>query len=224
MAHVNHVKDDVPDKAIVVPKYGGEWELIPLSALNQFLFCPRRAALIHIEGIFKDNEHTLLGSLAHENADLPGFEHRAGWKLLRALPVWSESLGLNGKADIVEVREFGGRIIEARPVEYKSGRKSRWMNDHTQLCAQALCLETMFGISIAEGFIFHAKSRQRSAVPFDETLRALTLHAIRDLRQLLNQGQVPPVDLQPRCDGCSLREICLPEVDDTPRDDLFHPL
>jgi CRISPR-associated exonuclease Cas4 len=196
-------------------------EQVPLSALNQFLYCSRRAALIHTEGIFISNEHTLRGDLNHEHADLPGFEHRAGWKLLRALPVWSDALGLNGKADIVEVKEVGGRISEARPVEYKSGKKSKWLNDRVQLCAQAMCLEEMLGLTIGEGLIFHAKSQQRTRVDFDPALRDETLSANLEMHALLETGAVPAAVLKPQCDGCSLREICLPEAGRSRRISLF---
>lgn len=165
-----------------------------------------------MEGIFESNEHTLQGELDHEHADLPGFEHRAGWKLLRALPVWSDSLGLSGKADIVEVQMTCGRITQARPVEYKTGKKSKWLNDHVQLCAQALCLEEMLGISIPEGLIFHARSHARSTVPLDEPLRSQTREAAHRLRALLQSEKIPPPLLTPRCDGCSLRQVCLPET------------
>ena len=183
-----------------------------ISALNHFHYCSRRAYFIHVEGVFIQNEHTLRGDLNHEHADLPGFEHRAGWKLLRALPVWSDQLGLNGKADIVEVRKSRGRITEARPVEYKSGWKSKWSNDRVQLCAQALCLEENLGLRISEGLIFHARSQQRTVVPMDDALRAQTRQAISDLRALLDGGVIPPAVLKPQCDGCSLREVCLPEA------------
>src|SRR5437879_2853918 len=89
--------------------------MMPLSALNHYLYCPRRAALIHVEGIFEENEHTVLGVIAHEHADLPGYEVAKGVTLLRALPVWSERLGLSGKCDIVEVipsAECGTRSTE----------------------------------------------------------------------------------------------------------------
>src|SRR5437899_8976443 len=79
-----------------------EREAIPLSLLNDFLFCPRRAALKEIEGIRSENKHTVLGDLVHEHADLPGYEVAKGVKLLRALPVFSERLGLRGKCDVVE--------------------------------------------------------------------------------------------------------------------------
>lgn len=199
----------------------GKVEAVPLSALNQFLYCSRRAALIHSEGTFISNEHTLRGDLNHEHADLPGFEHRAGWKLLRALPVWSDRLALNGKADIVEVRESAGRIAEARPVEYKSGRKSKWLNDRVQLCAQALCLEEMLGIAIPEGMIFHAKSQQRTRVDFDAALREETLEANRKLHAHLADGAVPPAEIKPQCEGCSLHDVCLPEAARPRRFHLF---
>ncbi len=196
-------------------------DLLPLSLLNDYLYCERRAALKILDGLRSANEHTLRGDLNHEHADLPGFEHRAGWKLLRALPVWSDSLGLNGKADIVEVRKSGGRITEARPVEYKSGRKSKWINDRVQLCAQALCLEEHLGVTISEGLVFHARSQQRTLVPMDDALRAVTLQAITDLHALIATGRIPPAVLKPQCDGCSLREVCLPEAAARRTGDLF---
>ncbi|MDX2081410.1 MAG: CRISPR-associated protein Cas4 [Terrimicrobiaceae bacterium] len=198
--------------------------VVPISAINHFVYCPRRAYLIHGEGVYVHNEHTLRGDLNHEHADHPGFEQRAGWKLLRALPVWSDRLGLNGKADLVEVRESGSRIAEARPVEYKSGRVSKWANDHAQLCAQALCLESMFGVSISEGLIFHAKSQKRTTVAFTPALREQTTALIAELRTLMGQTQAPRAVLKPQCDGCSLRPVCLPEASGRPafqRQSLF---
>src|ERR1035441_8286006 len=85
-------------------------ELIPLSALNHYLYCPRRAALIHVEGIFEQNEHTVRGNIVHEHADLPGYEVAKGVTVLRALPVWSDRLGLSGKCDVVEARSLKSKV------------------------------------------------------------------------------------------------------------------
>ena len=120
---------------------------LPLSLLNDYLYCPRRAALKAIEGWWGENEHTVIGSLAHEHADLPGYEVARGVTLLRALPVWSERLGLSGKCDIVERHQNGSLV----PVEYKKGRRRTFENDDAQLCAQALCLEEMFGAAVQNG-------------------------------------------------------------------------
>lgn len=191
-------------------------EPLAISLLNDYLYCPRRAALKMIDGCWGENEHTLRGDLNHEHADHPGFEQRAGWKLLRALPVWSDRLCLNGKADLVEVKESGRQISEARPVEYKSGRVSKWANDQVQLCAQALCLEEMLGLPIAEGLIFHAMSQKRTTVTFTPSLRDQTTALIAELRTLLAQPMPPPAVVKPQCDGCSLRPVCLPEASGRP--------
>ena len=198
---------------------------LPLSALNDFLFCPRRAGLKFIEGLRGENEHTVIGDLAHANVDFPGYEQRAGWTLLRALPVFSDKLGLSGKADLIEVRYDDSQISnppsemhdrkvvrEARPVEYKKGPKRRFDNDEVQLCAQALCLEEMFGIPVLVGAIYHAQSERRTEVVFDEALRQMTLSAISNLKSLISNSAVPAAELKPQCEGCSLHEICLPEL------------
>ncbi|MFZ5493768.1 MAG: CRISPR-associated protein Cas4 [Verrucomicrobiota bacterium] len=206
------------------PAFVAGREPLPLSALNDFLYCERRAYLKFVDGLRGTNEHTLLGDLAHEAVDTPGYEHRAGWELLRALPLYSDTLGLTGKADLVEVRhDASGRVAEARPVEYKKGPARRWSNDLVQLCAQALCLEEMFSLRIKAGLIYHAASAKRDEVVFDAPLRALTLAALDSLRAALARSAVPPAELKPQCEGCSLHETCLPEAAASRRTTLFEP-
>jgi len=196
--------------------------MIPLSAVNHYLFCPRRAALIHVEGIFEDNEHTIRGEIAHEHADLPGYEIAKGVTLMRALPVWSERLGLSGKCDIVEAGLDPTPNSEIRnpkwlrPVEYKKGKRRQFENDDAQLCAQALCLEEMFGIVVDRGAIFHAASKRRREVEFTAELRQLTENAIAELHRLIEQAQVPAAVFKPACEECSLFEICLPKMTSAP--------
>lgn len=199
---------------------------LSLSALNDYLYCERRAHLKFVDGLRGTNEHTLIGDLAHAAVDTPGYEHRAGWELLRALPLYSDTLRLTGKADLVEVRRDPAnveRIAEARPVEYKKGPARRWSNDQVQLCAQALCLEEMLNVSIPSGLIYHAASALRTEVLFAEPLRSLTLTTIASLRTLLTQPSAPPAELKPQCDGCSLRGVCLPEATSARTAALFEP-
>lgn len=182
-------------------------EPIVIAALNQYVFCPRRCALMFVEGIWSDNEHTALGTLLHDHADLPGYDMDEGVKLLRGLPLFSSRYGITGKADIVEMRSG----VPA-PVEYKKGRRRKFENDDIQLCAQALCLEEMFSTAVPEGFIYHAASKRRRRVVFDDRLRLETEETIQAVRQLIVEGEVPAAVLKPRCDGCSLRSVCMPEL------------
>ena len=189
----------------------GECEIVMISALNQYVFCPRRCALMHIEGIWSDNEHTRVGSLLHDRSDTPGYETAGGAVVLRALPLYSDRHGLVGKADIVELHDG-----EPVPVEYKKGRRRRFDNDEIQLCAQAFCLEEMFACEVPAGYIYHAASKRRREVLFDWRLREETKRTIAAVREMMAGGVTPAAELKPRCDGCSLRRVCMPE--------LFHSL
>ncbi len=194
-------------------------DLVPLSALNALLYCERRAALRHLDGLYVHNEHTRRGDILHQRADRPGFERRSGVRTERGLWIASRRLRLYGRADLVEFHRPPGRrprgqpLVEtALPVEYKQGRKRRWDNDDVQLCAQALCLEEMLGRDIPQGAIYHAKSKARRTVEFTPDLRAKTEAAVARLHELLESGRVPQAVLKPRCRGCSLRGHCLPEI------------
>jgi CRISPR-associated exonuclease Cas4 len=226
----------VIEPAPVPPPAAGRPDPLPLSALNDFLYCPRRAWLKFVEGLRGENEHTVLGELVHEHVDFPGFEQRAGWTLLRALPLFSDKLGLTGKADLVEVRyapleseisdsklKMPQRIAAARPVEYKKGPKRRFDNDEVQLCAQALCLEEMLGLAVDSGAIFYAQSQRRLEVVFDAQLRAQTHSAISNLKSVISNPAAPAAELRPQCEGCSLHGACLPEAAGRRRADLFVP-
>ena len=186
-------------------------EPLPLSALAQYSYCPRRAALILLEGEWEDNEYTLRGTLAHEQADLPEGLLREGVWVERALPLWSERLGLIGRADVVEFEDE-----KPYPVEYKVRKK--WPRElarraaEVQLCAQALCLEEMFGQSVPEGAVFSKASRRRRVVRFTAELRAATLLTISALRKLLREERLPPPAADDRCQHCSLISVCMPQV------------
>jgi len=185
---------------------------LPLSLINDYLYCPRRAALKEIEGTRSENVHTARGDIVHEHADLAGYEVVKGVKLLRALPVYSERLGLSGRCDIVEQHPDGALV----PVEFKLGKRREFENDDAQVCAQALCLEDMFPTKIARGAIFHAASQRRRDVELTPELRARTEQAVTDLRALIAAGTVPAAKYEPRCEQCSLYDICLPQVTSQP--------
>ena len=184
----------------------------PLSLLNDFLYCQRRAALKAVEGWRGTNEHTVVGDSVHEQADVSGYETVRGVTLLRALPVWSARLGLSGRCDIVE-RHSDGSLV---PVEFKKGKRRKFDNDDAQLCAQALCLEEMFGQEVPRGAIFHAKSKRRREVEFTADMRRFTEQAIEAVHQLIEAETVPRAVYKPQCSECSLFEGCMPEITSSP--------
>ena len=186
-----------------------EIDLIFLSALNQYAYCPRRCYLIHAEGEFVDNVHTLRGTHEHERVDQMRHEVSAGVRVEYSLPVWNHRLGLTGRCDVVEFHPDGS----VYPVEYKHGKRKRWVNDDLQLAAQALCLEQTLGLVVAKGAIYHQQSRRRREVDIDALLRQAVETATREVRRLLADKKLPPpvVDTR-RCQECSLHDICQPDL------------
>lgn len=196
-----------------------ETDPIPLSALQHWAYCPRQCGLIHLEQAFADNIHTARGQAVHQLVDTPGYEIKSGVRVERALPLWSDRLGLIGKADLVEFHP-DGRIY---PVEFKHGAKRQKQHDDIQLAAQALCLEDMLGRSITHGAIFHASSHRRREVAITTALRDLVIETAAAIRAMLASGKLPPPVNDARCKECSLKEICQPQaIADRDQQQLLH--
>jgi len=137
-----------------------EDDLIPISALQHFVFCERQCALIHIEQAWTENRLTAEGRLLHERVHDQGGESRAGVRIERGLPLRSLRLGLVGVADVVEFHPLSEGGWRPFPVEYKRGKPKRNACDEIQVCAQALCLEEMLGVRIPAGALFYGKTHR----------------------------------------------------------------
>lgn len=191
----------------------GENDLLPISALQHLLFCERQCALIHIEGLWVENRLTVEGRHLHQKAHEGPSEARAGVRIARGLALRSFRLGLVGKADVVEFHEAPEAAAYGPfPVEYKRGKPKRHKADQVQLCAQALCLEEMLGTDVPRGALFYGRTRRRQNVEFDDALRRLTVDAARRLHELIASGRTPRAAREPKCDSCSLYNLCLPDA------------
>lgn len=187
------------------PDSNAEDALVPVSALQHYLFCPRQCALIHVERIWTEDGATAEGRILHERVDGGRADRRAGVRTVRGLVLRSFTHGLAGKADAVE---FHGGI--PYPVEYKRGRPKPHRADEVQLCAQALCLEEMFGQPVPEGALFYARTRKRSRVVLDDALRALTIGLAAETRAMIAAADTPAPHAKPACRRCSLVDDCNP--------------
>ena len=178
-----------------------------ISALEHWSYCPRQCALIHVEQTFDENLYTLRGRAVHKQVDDVESVVERGVRVERALPIRNRRLGLVGKADVVELH---GEV--PYPVEYKHGSRRQREHDDLQLCAQAMCLEEMMGQAVPRGAIFHHKSRRRREVIFTSSLRRQVEEAVTAIRSLLAEKKLPPPVNDRRCEKCSLKEACMPQV------------
>jgi CRISPR-associated exonuclease Cas4 len=183
-------------------------EIVALSALQHWIYCPRQCGLIHLEQAFVDNIHTARGQAVHHLVDTPGYEIKSGVRVERALPVWCDRLNLIGKADLVEFHPDGS----VYPVEFKHGAKRQKLHDDIQLAAQAMCLEDMLGRPVPKGAIFHATSHRRRDVSITPEHRRLVEETADAIRAMLASGKLPPPVNDARCKECSLKDICQPEA------------
>ena len=196
-------------------------DLLQLSGLQHFAYCPRQWALIHLEQQWQENERTADGRIFHDRAhDGPAHELRGNVLTLRGLRVFSERLGVSGTCDVVEFRRDPDGISlpgyegawQPYPVEYKRGEPKAGDADRLQLCAQVMCLEEMLACRIPEGSLFYGETRRREVVPMDEALRTEVVRLLDQMRAYARAGHTPKAKPTKGCNACSLRDVCLPRL------------
>lgn len=199
-------------------------QLVPISALEHWSYCARQCALIHLEQTYDENIFTLRGNRAHEHAHEESVGTEDGVRVARGIPLWSDRVGLIGKADVVE---WHGET--PYPVEYKVGKKRTWGHEVLQLCAQAVCLEEMLDVRVPAGAIYYVGSRRRREVIFTAEDRDAVAQATRDIRAMLAEQRLPEAVDDARCPNCSLVDACTPRIAAHPAvirgfyAELFHP-
>jgi CRISPR-associated exonuclease Cas4 len=202
-------------------------DLLMLSGIQHISFCARQWAMIHIEQQWVENVLTVEGHHLHERVDDPfAGETRGDVITLRSVSLVSYSLGLYGKADIIEfirseddwgvpLKTRTGKWLP-RPVEYKRGKPKPDERDEVQLCAQAICLEEMHNITIPAGALFYGETRHRFEVRFTDELRRKVFNYARLMHEYFEKGYTPPAEYKSHCKSCSLMDLCMPKNFDKP--------
>lgn len=184
-------------------------DLIPISALQHYDYCPRQCALIHIERIWSENYWTAQGKVLHQRTDEGKAEQRNDTRVERSVAVINRRLGIQGKLDVLEINL---KDKSYTPVEYKRGKPKTTLCDKVQLCAQAMCLEEMRDTSIPRAAIWYWQVRQREWVELDDALRAETERIIQDVHRLFRERRIPAPVYGSHCSACSLLDDCQPRA------------
>lgn len=202
-----------------------EDDMLMLSGIQHFLFCPRQWALIHIDQQWDENRLTTEGHLLHTNVDNPSYRQKNGDTItLRSVSIASKRLGLYGVTDAIELlptcddkngirQKLYPGIWTPYPIEYKRGKPKQTEIDKVQLAAQAMCLEEMHDIIISEGAIFYGETRHREIVCIDSELRELTTKCAEEMHRIFTSGNIPKTHKSKQCKSCSLIDICMPEIE-----------
>ncbi len=192
---------------------------VPISALEHYAYCPRQAALIHVDAYFDSNVDTVRGDLAHAAVDEAGAgRDRRRQRVWRSLPVWSDELAIHGVCDVVQFGADG-----PPPVEHKSGTYRCGGPADLQVAAQVLCLREMFDAPVPVGVVFAGRERRRYEVEVDDVLAARVGETADALRALMAEGTLPAPVNDARCRRCSLRPGCEPAAPVVIAERLFRP-
>lgn len=202
-----------------------EDDMLMLSGIQHFLFCPRQWALIHIDQQWDENRLTTEGQLLHKNVDNPSYRQKNGDTItLRAVSIASKRLGLYGVSDAIELHPTNDENLGIKhksylgnwipyPIEFKRGKPKITDIDKVQLAAQVMCLEEMHNINIDEGAIFYGETRHREIVRIDDDLRQLTTNCAEEMHRIYSTGIIPKAQKTKQCKNCSLKDICMPELE-----------
>lgn len=193
-------------------------EYLPARMLNEYVYCPRLFFYEWVIGVFQENADTLEGKSQHKRVDavaspLPSADELDDTMRSRSVSMSSDRYGVIARMDLIEVNN--GAVT---PVDYKHGQPREaqeglqlWPADRIQLAVQCLILRDN-GYQCDEGLVYYFKTKQRVRVQFDDALFSETLQVIEEARSVAASGVIPPplVD-SPKCPGCSLVGICLPD-------------
>ncbi len=201
------------DSASPLPDY------LPARMVNEFVYCPRLFYYEWVEGVFKESADTVEGSAQHKRVDregkgLPDPAELDEQKIhSRSVTLSSEQHRVIAKMDLIEIED--GAVT---PVDYKHGKPREkdgalelWPTDRVQLCVQGLVLREN-GYRCDEGVVYYAGTKQRVRVEFNEAVISETVTAIEAAWRTARQRLIPePLVDSPKCAGCSLAPICLPD-------------
>ena len=198
-----------------------EEDFLLISGIQHFVFCRRQWALIHVEQQWEENYFTVDGEIKHERTNNANIhEKQRDTITVRAMPVKSHVLGITGKCDVVEFKkdEMGIHIPQyndkftVAPIEYKRGKPKGDNSDILQLLAEAYCLEEMLAARIDKGYLFYFETRRREEIVFTNEYRQQLTDMIEEMHSYMNRGYTPKVRTGKKCKSCSLKNICLPEL------------
>jgi CRISPR-associated protein Cas1 len=194
-------------------------DYLPARMVNEFVYCPRLFFYEWVEGVFRENADTLEGAAQHKRVDkegkgLPKPEELTDEHIhTRSVMLSSEELRLIAKIDLIE-----GYAEAVSPVDYKHGKPREnpdklelWPTDRVQLAIQAIVLREN-GYRCEEGVIYYQTTKQRVRLEFTDAVIEEAGTASRDAWNLARNGDIPPpLVASPKCTGCSLAPICLPD-------------
>ena len=187
--------------------------MIPIRALQHYLYCPHRWGMLYMNDAWSDNAFTVKADIMHQRVDGGGLlDSGKGIKKFGDITVYDEQLGIYGKADCLELSESGGathvKIVEYKPTMPGNGPA---LSDRLQVYAQYRCVKRLFDGEIS-AYIYYSDVRRRVKIDFDSEDEELLLSTVGKIKEAIREEKIPLPVKSDKCNGCSLEDACMPRI------------
>ena len=210
-------------------------ESLPIRMCNELVYCPRLFHLEHVQGIFVESADTIEGSGQHERAARRGKVHRLAsessepekasdpWNgaLPRNMEFTSVAWGVHGRLDMLEITNDEVIAVEAKRGTAPVAERHRWHDfdlpyrawppDVAQIGLYMAVLRDA-GLPCDEGRIFYRGNRIHTVVAWTDELERFLRAVVTEANRVRGLAVAPnPLQDSPKCLGCSLHGVCLPD-------------
>ncbi|AUV82905.1 CRISPR-associated protein Cas4 [Salinigranum rubrum] len=175
-------------------------ELVHVSAINSFVYCPRRYYYLRFYDVTRHSVELTEGRHQHQRHTRRGGQ-------VRELYLRSDELGLHGKVDAIE----DGRDGAMTPIERKRAESGGvYLSDRLQLAGYCMLLEERVGEPVNVGYVYTRSTDTRHAITISDEMRDGVERIVEKIRSM-EVGKLPPYTQHPdKCESCSVRHYCLP--------------
>lgn len=201
---------------------------ISIRSIQHYMYCSHRWGLMEIDRAWAENFFVTKANLMHDRVHNPDSSYTSrGVKVYTSVPVYNdlEKYNLYGVTDCLELRkadngiQIGNEsekyqlcIVEYKPTQPKKGGYHE--EDLMQVFAQKICVDFVFG-GDCDSVIYYADVKKRIKLPikdnfslYDRQLSSI----LEEMRDYLKQGKIPPIRKGQKCNGCSMKDICMPDL------------
>lgn len=199
-------------------------DAVNIREIQHYLYCPHRWGLIEIGDVWAENYYVVKADLLHKRVHNPDKAYSsANKKMFTSVPVWNDDINIFGVTDVIELKKdkngvsvdnsgekYALTIVEYKPTQPKSGDFN--FDDAMQVFAQKLCVDNVFGCN-CNAVIYYSDVKKRISLCFDDEIYMNTLKSILSKIEFCRiNGQIPPIKKGQKCDGCSMKDLCMPKI------------
>lgn len=204
---------------------------IAIRSIQHYMYCPHRWGLLEIDRAWAENFFVTRANLLHERVHNPDNHYcTKGKKIFISVPVFHdlEPYNLYGITDCIELTESESGIsingseeryklciVEYKPTKPKGSDFRE--EDAMQVFAQKICVDYVFKCD-CEAIIYYGDVKRRVPLPLNENYHTYDRHLkqlLSEMRENLKAGRVPPILKKQNCNGCSMKDLCMPSFKKT---------